>query len=60
MMDYIYVIRHAHTDRLESAGVIQYRPADGFRLRLPRLRIAPTPVRHLRAAAVAAIQLIAR
>jgi hypothetical protein len=59
-MDYIYIMRHAHTDRLESAGVIQYRPADGFRLRLPKLRTRSAPVRQIRAAALAIVQLIVR
>lgn len=31
-MDYIYIFRHAHQDRLENAGVVAYRPADGFRV----------------------------
>ncbi len=31
-MDYIYNFRHAHQDRLENAGVVAYRPADGFRV----------------------------
>jgi len=57
-MDYMYALRHAHTDRLETAGVIQYRPADGFRLRLPRLPHRPAPVRHLRAAALAILNVI--
>ena len=59
-MDYIYIMRHAHIDRLEAAGVIQYRPADGFRLRLPRLGNHPAPVRQVRAAALAIVQLIVR
>lgn len=57
-MDYIYIMRHAHNDRLESAGVVQYRPADGFRLRLPRLRNRPAPLRPLRTAALAIVNLI--
>lgn len=31
-MDFQYNFRQAHKDRLEDAGVIQYRPADGFRV----------------------------
>jgi hypothetical protein len=57
-MDYTYIMRQAHTDRLEDAGVIHYRPVDGFRLRRPRLRHRPAPVRHLRAAALAIVNLI--
>ena len=59
-MDYIYIMRHAHTDRLENAGVVQYRPTDGFRMRLPKLRNRPAPVRQVRAAALAIVQLIVR
>jgi hypothetical protein len=57
-MDYMYIMRQAHNDRLEDAGVIRYRPTDGIRLRLPRLRHRPAPVRHLRAAALAIVNLI--
>jgi hypothetical protein len=59
-MDYIYIMRHAHTDRLENAGVVQYRPADGFRLRLSRLRLHPAPVREIRAAALAIVNTLIR
>ena len=31
-MDYQYAFRQAHKDRLEDAGFVQYRPADGFRV----------------------------
>ena len=31
-MDYHYAFRQAQKDRLEDAGVIQYRPNDGFRV----------------------------
>ena len=29
-MNYNYTFKQAHQDRLEDAGVKQYRPADGF------------------------------
>jgi hypothetical protein len=60
LMNYIYLYRQAHQDRLEAAGVVQYRPADGIRLRLPRLGNYRAPVRRLRAAALAVANLIAR
>ena len=59
-MDYIYVMHQAQKDRLEDAGVVQYRPVDGLQLRLPRLKNRPAPVRHLRAAALAIVSLIVR
>ena len=31
-MDFQYTFRQAHQDRLEDAGVVQYRPSDGFRV----------------------------
>ena len=31
-MDFQYTFRQAHQDRLEDAGVVRYRPSDGFRV----------------------------
>jgi hypothetical protein len=31
-MDFQYTFRQAHQNRLEDAGVVQYRPSDGFRV----------------------------
>ena len=31
-MDFQYTFRQAHQDRLEDAGVVRYRPCDGFRV----------------------------
>ena len=59
-MDYTYVMHQAQRDRLEDAGIVQYRPADGLQLRLPWRQIHPAPVRHLRAAALAIVSLIVR
>lgn len=37
-MDYQYAFRQAQRDRLEDVGVVQYRPADGFRVQAANRR----------------------
>jgi hypothetical protein len=60
-MDYQYAFRQAHQDRLEDAGVVQYRPADGFRvLRHARRRQYVSPAPRLRSVFVALVSVFAK
>jgi hypothetical protein len=42
-MDFMYNFKQAHKDRLEDAGVVQYRPADGFHMPGRNRRRQPSP-----------------
>ena len=59
-MDYQYAFRQAHKDRLEDAGVVQYRSADGFCVfkpeRAPRRALVP----HIRPVLVSLINLLTK
>lgn len=58
-MDFQYTFRQAHQDRLEDAGIVQYRPTDGFRV-LKAKRDPRQTARRLRPALAALINLIAK
>ena len=58
-MDYQYTFRQAHQDRLEDAGVVQYRPIDGFRV-LKAKRERRIPVQRLRPVLVSLINLLTK
>ena len=47
-MDFQYAFRQAHKDRLEDAGIVQYRPADGFRAFKAERNPRRSPVQQLR------------
>jgi hypothetical protein len=61
-MDYQYTFRQAHQDRLEDAGIIQYRPADGFRIlgRQPRTQRHTTRNRQRLSFATALLNIISK
>ena len=58
-MDFHYTFRQGHQDRLEDAGVIQYRPCDGFRV-LKVKRELRLPVQRLRPVLASLINLIVK
>lgn len=59
-MDFQYTFRQAHQDRLEDAGIVQYRPSDGFRVLKAKRDGRRIPVQRLRPVLVSLINLIVR
>jgi hypothetical protein len=61
IMDFQYAFRQAHKDRLEDAGVVQYRrPTDGFRVRKATPTSRRAPLARLRPVLLSIIHLLVR
>jgi hypothetical protein len=59
-MDFQYAFRQAYQDRLEDAGFIQYRPADGFGGFKARRANRGFPVQWLRPILAAILNLLTK
>ena len=59
-MDIQYVFRQAHKDRLEDAGIVQYRPSDGFGMIRTRRNDGGRLTQRLRLALITLVNLVAK
>lgn len=60
MYDFQYTFRQAHKDRLEDAGVVRYRPSDGFRVVKARGTKQRVSVQRLRPVLTSLINLVTK
>jgi hypothetical protein len=58
-MDFMYNFKQAHKDRLEDAGVVRYRPSEGFRV-LKAKRDPRRTVQRLRSVLTTLVNLLSK